>query len=293
MPSGLKADGTPVETEIQADEAMEIQTPQTASQPVLTATEPQAMIDGAVIAHVGLNPFPIEFFQDPQFNEATPLFAAAIGDCIRVAGHVGLWETDHIGFPGQGIKPPRGTDYRYFHRKPVPTTAGPVNTGPLCLASGHLQDEYAPLMSAQQHYDNPKFVTARGIVGEDRFGIWFSGAALPHVSHEDLALLSVSDISGDWRPVGMGQKELVGICAVAVPGFPVTRPLAASAMMADDPNRALVAAGAYRRHELWRIPFSEMRAELESLQKFARAARPIVAAAIRDRIQTQRAEGQT
>jgi len=81
-------------------------------------------------------------------------------------------------------------------------------------------------------------------VGEDRYGIWVAGALRPDVDDLKIRAIKASGVSGDWRPID-NRLELVAICAVNVPGFPIPRALAASA---DDEEGhravyALVAAG--------------------------------------------------
>lgn len=249
----------------------------------------EAPMPVAMTAHgapAPIAPFPREWFEDPGLTELSPLTVTADG---RVFGLFALRDTCHIGLPGC-VPPPQDDDFRFFHRQPVPTTAGPVLTGPLCLTSGHLRDLRASLQAAQEHYDNPKFVTARGCAGYTADGhLYFAGAVLPHVPHEDAQLLSMSDVSGDWRPTG-SKRQLVGICAVAVPGFPITTPLAASALTAsaaDDPSLALIAAGSFPRNELWRIPVTDLQSRIDSLEKVINILRPLAASAVRSKLENK------
>lgn len=68
------------------------------------------------------------------------------------------------------------------------------------------------------HYDNTGFQVAHVAVGEDEFGIWFSGALMPSVTEEQKRILRATPLSGDWRPFG-GSLELVAALAVNQPGF--------------------------------------------------------------------------
>jgi hypothetical protein len=73
--------------------------------------------------------------------------------------------------------------------------------------------------------------------GEDKHGIWVSGALRPDVTEEQLRSIRASSVSGDWRPIN-GKLELVAVCAVNAPGFPIPR-----ARVASGAPIALVAAG--------------------------------------------------
>jgi hypothetical protein len=109
----------------------------------------------------------------------------------------------------------------------------------LTLAGGH-----APLSAdaqrAVQHYDDTASAIADVNVGEDRHGIWIAGAVRPSVTDEQIRALRASAPSGDWRVIN-GGHELVAICQVNAPGFPIPR---AECMVAAGAVTALVAAGA-------------------------------------------------
>ena len=49
-----------------------------------------------------------------------------------------------------------------------------------------------------------------------------AGWLLPGASEEALDVFRSSPVSGDWRRVG-GALELIGVCSVNTPGFPVRR----------------------------------------------------------------------
>jgi hypothetical protein len=96
-----------------------------------------------------------------------------------------------------------------------------VPTGQLTLAGGHGNLGADPLTAAV-YYDRTASGVADIAVGDDRWGIWVAGALRPGVSAEQLRVLRASALSGDWRPIGR-RLELVGVCAVNVPGFMVPR----------------------------------------------------------------------
>jgi hypothetical protein len=105
------------------------------------------------------------------------------------------------------------------------------------------------------HYDDPRFVVANVVCGEDEFGIWVAGALRPGVEPWQVAFADTYSFSGDWR-----NGEMVAACAVSVEGFFVPNDdsvvaLAASAGAPEPPSAqvryrvedgyttALVAAG--------------------------------------------------
>lgn len=209
----------------------------------------------AVVAAGGPTNPPKDWFDNPGFKPgdgrmarqpdgswATPLTVTADG---QVFGHIAAWGTDHIGMPGQNVKPPRSaSDYAYFNLKPVLTASGEeVHTGTLTLAGGH-----APLRAdaatAVKHYDDTASAVADIRVGEDEYGIWAAGAVRSEVGDTDLRALRASAPSGDWRPIN-GGLELVAVCQVNVPGFPIARARVASGVPV-----ALVAAGAMAMMQL-------------------------------------------
>lgn len=198
------------------------------------------MAAALVAAAAPVNP-PKEWFDNPSLSTPTPL---TVEDDGRVYGHIATWDTDHIGLPS-GTKPPRTAyDYAFFKTGIVRTDTGedqPV--GQLTLSGGH-----APLRAdaatAVEHYDNTASSIADINAGEDEVGIWVAGALRPGVSETDIRALRASAPSGDWRPIN-GNLELVAVCQVNTPGFPVAR-----AMVASGEMTALVAAGASHMYGL-------------------------------------------
>lgn len=178
---------------------------------------------------------PADWFADPGLNEPTPL---TVTDDGRVYGHIAAWHVDHIGMPF-GTKPPRSrSGYKYFHTGVVRTDNGKdVPVGQLTLAGGHASLELSA-DAAVKHYDDTHSAVADVHAGEDAHGIWVAGALRPDVDASRIRSLRASAPSGDWRPIG-GRLELVAVCQVNVPGFPVARARVASGYVT-----ALVAAGA-------------------------------------------------
>ena len=139
----------------------------------------------------------------------------------------------------KSTKPPRSkSKYSYFHTGVVRTDAGKdVPVGQLTLAGGHA-DLHASAAQAAKHYDDTASAIADVCAGEDEYGIWVCGSLRPTATEMQIRALRASAPSGDWRPIN-GSLELVAVCQVNVPGFPIARALVASGKV-----MALVAAGA-------------------------------------------------
>lgn len=177
---------------------------------------------------------PAKWFANPNLSQVSPLTITADG---QVYGHIAAWHTSHIGMAG-GIKPPRSkSNYAFFRTGVVETAEGEfVDVGQITLAGGHASLE-ASAQSAVAHYDDTKSAIMDVAAGEDRYGIWVAGALRPNVTDEQIRTIRASSVSGDWRPIN-GRLELVAVCSVNCPGFPIPR-----ARVASGTPIALVAAG--------------------------------------------------
>lgn len=181
-------------------------------------------------AAAGLAPVvpPVEWFENPELEELTPLQITGEG---HVYGHAAAWDTCHIGFADVCTTAPHSTTgYELFHLGAVRTdTEVDVPVGKITLGTGHAP-KHLNYQAAAAHYDDTGTVVADVTCGEDVFGIWVSGALRPDVSAERVRELRAAVLSGDWRSFD-GNLELVALLAVNVPGFPIPR------------RKALVAAG--------------------------------------------------
>lgn len=178
---------------------------------------------------------PKDWFKDPKLSTPTPL---TIDDDGRVYGHVAAWHVDHIGLP-RATKPPRSkSNYAYFRTGQLRVEDGTdVQVGQLTLAGGHAS-LHASAREAAKHYDDTASAIADVTAGEDSYGIWVAGSLRPDATPMQVRALRASAPSGDWRPMN-GTLELVAVCQVNVPGFPIAR-----TMVAGGQIQALVAAGA-------------------------------------------------
>lgn len=171
---------------------------------------------------------PREWFTNPGLTRPSKI---RVTDDGRVFGHVAAWHTEHAAFPG--VHPPRNRDKSYskFHRHPVRCANGEViKTGPLATGGHTTTDVSLAIESVQAHYDDPRYVVADVVCGEDEHGIWVSGSLRPGVSPFQVMLADRYSFSGDWR-----YGELLAACSVTVPGFHLD---------ADEEVGALTAAAA-------------------------------------------------
>jgi hypothetical protein len=213
---------------------------------------------GYVAEHIPVAP-PRDWFDNPRLHGPTPI---TVTDDGRVFGHIAAWNTDHVGM-ANNIKPPRSrSNYAYFKSGVLRTQEGEdVEVGQLTLAGGHAGLEFSA-REAVKHYDDTASAIADVNAGEDEFGIWVSGGLRPGTTPQQVRVFRASAPSGDWRPI-KGRLELVAVCQVNVPGFPVARSLVAGGQ-----TMALVAAGAATIAHLQSDPISEMTARLEKLEQF-------------------------
>lgn len=211
---------------------------------------------GMVASSIPVVP-PATWFADPKLSKPTPL---TVDDNGRVFGHIAAWHVDHIGM-SYGTKPPRSrSKYAYFHTGVLRADDGndyPV--GQLTLAGGHASLE-ASAVEAARHYDDTGSAIADVHAGEDAHGIWVAGALRPNAAPEQIRALRASAPSGDWRPI-KGSLELVAVCQVNVPGFPIARARVASGQV-----YALVAAGAMTLAKLKNDPLNELNNRIAQLE---------------------------
>jgi hypothetical protein len=211
---------------------------------------------GIIAGGIPLTP-PSDWFADPKLSGPTPI---NVDDTGRVFGHIAAWNVDHIGM-ARGVKPPRSkSKYAYFHTGVVRTEDGTdVPVGQLTLAGGHASLE-ASASEAVRHYDDTASAVADVHAGEDQYGIWVAGSLRPDASPEQIRALRASAPSGDWRPI-RGSLELVAVCQVNVPGFPIAR-----ARVASGAVMALVAAGAQTLAKMKSDPVTELADRLNHLE---------------------------
>lgn len=167
--------------------------------------------------------YPAEFFEAPKVDRATPLTIDP--DTRHVYGHLAEWRSCHLGITGICTEAPHTeSDYAYFLKGVTATTGGDIRTGVLTHAIGHAGER----MSAAQataHYDRDGSMWAQVALGEDDYGIWFSGVIPSWVSDDVIdKVRAIGAVSGDWRAEFPGAPlELRGVVTVPVPGFQLPR----------------------------------------------------------------------
>ena len=173
-------------------------------------------------------------FTNPQLAGPTPLTV----DGDHVYGHLALWGTEHMSFPGKGLQPPRSnTNYALFHTSQLETDEGALSVGRLTVGTGHAtaRDD---VHAAAEHYDTTGTTWAFVKAGEDKYGIWVAGVVNPDAEAAQVRAGAAAPLSGDWRRVG-NNLELVAALSVNTPGFPVPRAF----QNAGTESLSLVAAG--------------------------------------------------
>ena len=178
---------------------------------------------------------PLEWFAKPDLDRLTPL---TVTDTGRIFGHIGGADTCHVGLPGC-VTPPMGhSDYSHFHVGAQEVAeGGTLPVGTLVAGPRHADPQLA-FRAAQEHYDDVDARVAKVVAGEDEFGIWVAGWLLPDAKPEAVEVFKSSPVSGDWRWIG-GQLELIAVCSVNTPGFPVPR---ARVAFSSGEQRTLVAS---------------------------------------------------
>lgn len=162
---------------------------------------------------------PLDWFRQPDLDRLTPL---TVSDSGRVFGHIAGWGSCHIGLPGCVTPPLSASGYTYFHVAEQATAEGAVLPVGTLVAGPRHADAQLAFQAAQQHYDDPSAAVARVVAGEDDHGIWVAGWMLPGATPQAVDIFRSSPVSGDWRRIG-GSLEMIAVCSVNAPGFPVPR----------------------------------------------------------------------
>lgn len=209
---------------------------------------------------------------DPTLFERVELEDPRVGIEVtdnHIYGYMAQWGVCHIGIANVCTEAPMSkTDYWYYATGVVDTAEGPVRVGQITMDTGHASLR-ANAKVAAAHYDNTGAAVADVAVGEDDFGIWFSGVLRPTITDDQLHALRASGrISGDWRTIG-GNLELVAGLVVNVPGLPIPHTLVASA---DGVQTALVAAGVVTPDPAPATTFSETKMDAETIAAITRTA---------------------
>lgn len=220
-----------------------------------------ALVASAVMAPKKVS---VDYFKNPMLDGPTGL---TLGEDGHIFGHLAAWDACHIGFEVCTTAPASATDYAYFLTGQVFTDAGPVAVGQITLGKkdigGHAPDGIS-MAAAIAHYDRTGTAVADITVGEDAWGIWFSGKLRNNVTEDQLHELFAAGLSGDWREVrfrGRSSMEMCAALAVNVPGFPIPR---TSFAMDGDRQVSLVAAGVVAPRKAESEVTPEFRAQMDA-----------------------------
>lgn len=187
-----------------------------------------------------VRPSPAKYFQRQELEDPR---IGVIVDGEHVYGYVAQWGVCHIGIEGVCTTAPYSfTDYAYFATGYVHTDDGEkVRVGQITMETGHAGLRASAKVAAA-HYDNTGAAVADIAVGEDTFGIWFSGMIRPSATEKQIHDLAASGrVSGDWREMMGGALEMIAALCVNVPGFPI--PAQAGFAVEEGHQMSLVAAG--------------------------------------------------
>lgn len=148
-----------------------------------------------------------------------------VNDDGTADGHLALWASCHIGYPGC-VKPPQEDSFDFYNLGDAVTADGiHVPVGRVTVGCGHAGAELS-WRTAAAHYDNSGTVAAVAHATADRWGIRLA-SVLATEDGKQIDELRRSPLSGDWRRIN-GRLRLVASLGVNVPGYPVPRALVAA-----------------------------------------------------------------
>lgn len=159
-------------------------------------------------------------------------------------GHLALWASCHIGYPGC-VKPPQEDSFDFYNLGDSVTADGKhVAVGRVTVGCGHAGADLS-WRTAAAHYDNSGTTAAVAHATRDRWGIRLA-SVLATEDGKQIDELRRSPLSGDWRRIN-GKLRLVASLGVNVPGYPVPRALVAggevqSMFVGFDPTDAAMLA---------------------------------------------------
>jgi hypothetical protein len=163
------------------------------------------------------------FLPEGELPGPTPF---TVRDDGTVDGHLALWASCHVGYPGC-VKPPAEESFDFYNLGEVSTSDGNrVPVGRVTVGSGHA-GEGLSWRTASAYYDDSSTTVAVAHARRDRWGIRLPGSLVTDADGGKVDELRRSPLSGDWRKVN-GALRLVAAHGVNVPGFPIPRALVAS-----------------------------------------------------------------
>lgn len=149
----------------------------------------------------------------------------------RLAGYIAMWDIPHVS--ENKTAPKSRTNYSYFKTSGTLalTNGENMKVGRLIIAKNHAKNSYS-ISEASNYYADSGRAFALVNVGEDKYGIWYSGVRSPGVS-DDVFIQGIhAPVSGDWRKI-FGNLELISVMSVNTPGFPVLKKEKDTALVAS------------------------------------------------------------
>jgi hypothetical protein len=199
-------------------------------------------------------PMPAEWFREPTEEELPPGSGGVHYKDGRVYGWVAQAGVPHAVYGRKVMIDKLGPlDFSHFLRAEFELDDGTmIAVGAFTMNVGHHRDGWQCETAACQ-FDDSGTVAAIVTVGQNKGGLWFSGAAAPWISEWDLRVFRSCQPSYHLTQSSSGQYELRAVLTVPVPGHssplkPGYR-LAAAAHLAatavvERANLALTAAAA-------------------------------------------------
>lgn len=206
------------------------------------AAELTALVAASAVAEPRLRTYDPRLFEDPKLTR--PTAPSMNNETGRIYGHLAEW--GHTIRGGRDVTPRNRNGYLNFHTGQVQLENGKqLSVGRLTVQGGHASTEPGVTVAAvRAHYDDVSKAFGLVRVGEDQFGIWFSGVPYPGVDPEVFQQGMVTQLSGDWRDCDGYPLDMVAAHAVNTQGFPIYSALTGP----DGREMALVASlGPVRR----------------------------------------------
>lgn len=188
------------------------------------------------------DPMPADWFREPTAEELPAGSGGVHYANGRIYGWVAQAGVPHAGYPGRNltIESLGRIDLSHFLRARFDLDDGTiVRAGAFTMDVGHHRDGAECETDACQ-FDDTRTVAGVVTVGMNAGGMWFSGAAAPHLAGWSQTVFRACQPSYHLNPGRSGRWELRAVLSVPVPGH--SSPLVAAVV--EQANLALTASAA-------------------------------------------------
>ncbi|MFF4385608.1 phage minor head protein [Streptomyces sp. NPDC001552] len=188
------------------------------------------------------DPMPAAWFREPTAEELPPGSGGVHYANGRIYGWVAQAGVPHAGHPGRNltIESLGQLDLTHFLRARFTLDDGTsIRAGAMTMDVGHHRDG-AECETESCQFDDTRTVAGVVTVGTNAGGLWFSGAAAPHLSDWSRTVFTACQPSYHMRQGRGGRWELRAVLSVPVPGH--SSPLVAAVV--EQANLALTASAA-------------------------------------------------